>query len=61
MVLSAEKSWFSLVLVPDSGEASSDSGSESRVYSSGGHGIGIESSPGRVLMQNVYCDIIFFV
>ena len=37
------KAWSSLVVAPASGEASSDSRSESRVHSSGGSGTGIES------------------
>jgi hypothetical protein len=44
MALYAEKSWSYLVLIPASGKSSSDSGSESRVYSSGGSGTGIETS-----------------
>jgi hypothetical protein len=39
MVLYSEKSWYSLILVPAAGEASSFSDSESRVYFSGGSGI----------------------
>jgi len=39
MVLYSGKSWSSLILVPDAGEASSLSDSESRVYFSGGSGI----------------------
>jgi hypothetical protein len=40
MVMHAETSSSFLVLVPTSGEASYDSGSESRVYVEGGSGIG---------------------
>jgi len=40
MVLHAEKSWSSLILVPASGEASSVSASQSRVHVSGDSGIG---------------------
>jgi len=49
MVLYAEKSRSSLIPVPAYGEASSDSGSESKVHSYSGSGTGIESSHGMGL------------
>ena len=49
MVLYTEKCWSSLVLVPASGEASSNSGYESRVCSCGGCDNGTESPGGAGL------------
>ena len=58
MVLYAEKSWSSLVLVPASGEAFSGSGSESRMYSSSGSLSGIER---RFSVRRVHRSIMFCV
>jgi hypothetical protein len=59
VVLYAEKSWSSLVLVPAPGESSSDSGSESRVYSSSVSGTGIELPWGKDL--NAECVLKYSV
>jgi hypothetical protein len=63
MVLYAGKSQSSLILVPAYGEASSDSGSGSKVHSYSGSGTGIESSCGMglnaegILGYSVVCSV----
>jgi len=65
MLLYAEKSWTPVLLVPASGEVSSSSGSESKVYFSGGSVTGIytgcprRKGPNfrRVFLRSNYNDI----